>query len=24
MAVKDILLDEKQAQNFNEIPIYKT
>ncbi|MFV8324072.1 Na/Pi cotransporter family protein [Flavobacterium sp. LS2R12] len=24
MAVKDILLDEKEAQNFNEIPIYKT
>lgn len=24
MAVKDILLEEKQAQNFNEIPIYKT
>ena len=24
MAVKDILLDEKQAQNFNEIPTYKT
>ena len=24
MTVKDILLDEKQAQNFNEIPIYKT
>ncbi|MFV8370717.1 Na/Pi cotransporter family protein [Flavobacterium sp. LB2R40] len=24
MAVKDILLDEKNAQNFNEIPIYKT
>ncbi|MFV5701047.1 Na/Pi cotransporter family protein [Flavobacterium sp. XS2P12] len=24
MAVKDILLDEKQAENFNEIPTYKT
>ncbi|RYJ52391.1 hypothetical protein DR871_009200 [Flavobacterium petrolei] len=24
MAVKDVLLDEKNAQNFNEIPIYKT
>ncbi|RDI56176.1 hypothetical protein [Flavobacterium glaciei] len=24
MAVKDILLDEKQAQDFNEILIYKT
>lgn len=24
MAVKDLLLDEKEAQNFNEIPIYKT
>jgi phosphate:Na+ symporter len=24
MAVKDILLDEKQALNFNEIPTYKT
>lgn len=24
MAVKDILLDEINAQNFNEIPIYKT
>ncbi|MFV7236884.1 Na/Pi cotransporter family protein [Flavobacterium sp. ZB4R12] len=24
MAIKDILLDEKQAENFNEIPIYKT
>lgn len=24
MAIKDILLDEKQAGNFNEIPTYKT
>ena len=24
MAVKDVLLDEKNAQNFNEIPIYRT
>nr|WP_314897985.1 Na/Pi symporter [uncultured Flavobacterium sp.] len=24
MAIKDILLDEKQAENFNEIPTYKT
>jgi phosphate:Na+ symporter len=24
MAVKDILLEEKQARNFNEIPIYRT
>lgn len=24
MAIKEIVLDEKQAENFNEIPIYKT
>ena len=24
MAIKEIDLDEKQAENFNEIPIYKT
>ncbi len=24
MAVKDFILNEKEAQNFNEIPIYKT
>ena len=24
MALKDLILDEKNAQNFNEIPIYKT
>ena len=24
MAVKDFLLEEKEAQGFNEIPVYKT
>ena len=24
MAIKDSLLDEKQAADFNEIPVYKT